>query len=61
MDPKACLELLEQALNAQELDEARCFLEAYQGWRARGGFEPTDGDRLANRCAYRLAALENNS
>jgi hypothetical protein len=38
MDPKACLDLAEAALDEQDLNEAAEHLCDYSNWRARGGW-----------------------
>lgn len=45
MDPKACLESAQEALDDGRDREARDFLRDYREWRSMGGFEPDfDGD-----------------
>jgi hypothetical protein len=48
MDPLACLQRAAQAIDATDYAEARLALSDYRAWRARGGFEPTDGDDRAD-------------
>ncbi len=54
MDPKACLDRVEEALDAGDMDEAREALVDYDEWRHRGGFEPEGGDARADALRARL-------
>ena len=48
MDPATCLQLANDAINADDFDEARNALASYRNWRRRGGFEPDGGDGRAD-------------
>jgi hypothetical protein len=48
MDPLACLQRASEAIATADYAEARLALGDYRAWRARGGFEPTDGDGRAD-------------
>jgi hypothetical protein len=48
MDPESCLQRAAQAIATADYAEARLALCDYRAWRARGGFEPIDGDRRAD-------------
>lgn len=56
MDPKACLDRMEAAIEEGDEDEALDAYTDYWGWRNRGGFEPEGGDARAHmlqrRCSW---------
>ena len=57
MDPTACLDLFEQAINDGDFEEAISHSHNYMQWRARGGFEPKDGDKRWKALSDRLPDL----
>ena len=58
MDPKACLEECERAIDAGDDDLARTLLLDYGDWRRSGGFEPTWDDGEFMRGDFLARALE---
>jgi hypothetical protein len=56
MDPESCLQRAAQAIAAADYAEARLALSDYRAWRARGGFEPTNGDQRADELERHLLA-----
>jgi hypothetical protein len=68
MDPQAALDYAEWSikdaretihaeLRAEELREAREYLDSYSAWRSRGGFEPPGGDARHKRLVDALNQL----
>ncbi len=55
MDPKACLDRMEAAINAGDEAEAREAYADYWEWRNKGGFEPEGGDARARQLEARCA------
>jgi hypothetical protein len=51
MDPQACLDAAERALEDCRLDDCLLRLADYRIWRQSGGFEPKGGDALAEKIA----------
>lgn len=49
MDPKACLDEAESAINENDLETASEHLDDYDDWRENEGFEPKDGDARARK------------
>jgi hypothetical protein len=65
MDPNETLRLADQAISDCDVETAREYLEYYQQWRMRGGFEPLNvassgkrGDTFSSECQRRLGDLE---
>lgn len=54
MDPKACLDRVESAIEDRDWIEAREALADYRQWRSRGGFEPENGDARESALRARL-------
>lgn len=56
MDPKACLDRMEAAIDAGDEPEAYYAYVDYWAWRNGGGYEPEGGDdrchRLATSCSW---------
>lgn len=56
MDPKACLDRMESAIEGGDEEEAQAAYTDYWGWRNKGGFEPEGGDaraqRLQQQCSW---------
>lgn len=48
MDPKACLDRMESAIEAGDEDEIQAAYADYWNWRHGGGFEPEGGDLRAH-------------
>ena len=57
MDPQAALDAAEQEIEAGEYREALEHLNHYTNWRARGGFEPEDGDQRSREMRDQLRSL----
>lgn len=45
MDPEETLRQAAHLLYTQDVMDLAVYLEAYREWRAKGGFEPVDGDK----------------
>lgn len=63
MDPTEALLACKRAILAQDYDGARCYLDAYTGWRMARGFEPVlgtagRGDAIAIQLANATGVLE---
>lgn len=56
MDPKACLDRAQHALDDKDLDDCSDALRDYRRWRKAGGFEPRGGDAIADDIAEALAS-----
>ena len=61
MDPKACLNQIGIDIDLYNYSEAVAGLNNYYRWRLKGGFEPLNGDNVADMLANRLADLLSNS
>lgn len=55
MDPLACLERLQRSIADKDYSDAVAALNEYYQWRLKGGFQPLNGDAVANTLAYCLA------
>ncbi len=58
MDPEACLDRAERAIDDREWRDAREALADYQQWRDRGGFQPPGGDTRADGLRKRMVPIE---
>jgi len=57
MDPKACLDRAQNALDSFDRAKCRAALRDYWQWRNRGGFEPESGDARAHAIARDLRKM----
>lgn len=58
MDPEACLDRAEEALDEGDLAEAKDALKDYAAWRRNGGFQPAAGDARAKRLTAAVKAAK---
>lgn len=61
MDPEACLEMVKNSLEDGDLEAAKSSLGKYYTWRARGGFEPENGDERAFKFLQDVKTMSKNN